>query len=54
MLSSNYTEILKTPSTSQSTGDPNQEASPELLTRLKELEEMERKRNLGFESEMGN
>ena len=49
-----YTEILKTPSTSQSTGDPNQEASPELLTRLKELEEMERKRNLGFESEMGN
>ena len=51
---SNYKEILQMPATSQVTGDPNAEASPELLARLKELEEMESKRNLGYESEMGN
>ena len=51
---SDYSEILKLSATQQVTGDPNREASPELLSRYKELQEMERQRNLGFKSEMGN
>jgi len=50
----NYTETLSRPVSQNPVGDPNREASPEQLKRLQELEQMESKRDLGFESEMGN